>query len=389
MEFDRVPSIAKYLSVIFLISRLGSNTVWMFLPIFFEMHIDSVFLIGVMTSIPAVIPLIMDIPVGNLVQRAGEKIVIFIGLTMNLMPGLFYLTGIPILLVVGKVFEGFVKSMIWNGGWTLTLKSSDSSAEAESTSVFLLGANLAAIIGPIIGGFLIASHGFNLTFAIWVFSAWLAALVFYLYVGLEGKKGFIESIEELFSRKTYTDDRKHLMENWESLKAPLSLILVYSVIFSFFWLAVPLLLEDMNASYEMMGVVFGLAALPKLFQVFFGDLGDKIGDLKVASVLSLLLVPVLVLMSFSSSIYVIGALFLLARLFVAGMSPLIHAFYDSQVPDEVEGEMTGFLEFSKHTGQAIGPTMAGTAASVGGIALSFQIAAVAAVLLFGLSYRLQ
>jgi len=389
MRFDRVPDIAKYLSVIFLLSRFGSNTVWFFLPLFFEMHIDSVFLIGIMTSITAAVPVLMDIPVGNLVQRAGEKIVIFIGLLLNLMPGLLYITGIPLLLVLGKVFEGFVKTMVWNGGWTLSLKSADTDAEAESNSVFLLGVNLAAIVGPIVGGFLIASHGFSLTFALWVFSAWLGALVFYLYIGLEGRKGFIESIEELFHRKTYVDEKHHLRENWHDLKKPLILILLYSIIFSFFWLAVPFLLEDLSASYEMMGIIFGVAAFPKLFQVFFGDLGDKLGDLKVVSALAVLLAPILVMMSFTSSIYLIGVLFLVTRLFAAGISPLIHAFYDSQVPDEVEGEMTGFLEFSKHTGQAIGPTMAGAAASVGGIAFSFQIAAFVAFLLFAVSYWFQ
>jgi MFS family permease len=389
MEFDQVPSIAKYLSVIYLLSRLGSNTVWFFLPLFFEMHIESVFLIGIMTSIPAAIPVLMDIPMGNLVQRAGEKIVIFIGLLMNLMPGLFYLTGIPILLVFGKVFEGFVKTMIWNGGWTLSLKSADSSNEAESNSVFLLGVNLAAVVGPILGGFLIASRGFNLTFAIWIFSAWLGALVFYLYVGLEGRRGFIQSLEDLFHRKTYADEKHHLVENWHNLKRPLLLIFLYSIIFSFFWLAVPFLLEDLNASYEMMGIIFGVAAIPKLFQIFFGDLGDKLGDLRVVSALAVLLAPVLILMSFISNIYLVGTFFLIARLFASGISPLIHAYYDSQVPDEVEGEMTGFLEFSKHTGQAIGPTMAGAVASIGSINLSFQVAALVAFLLFATSYWFQ
>ncbi|MFT4868313.1 MAG: MFS family permease [Candidatus Nanohaloarchaea archaeon] len=389
MEFDSVPAIAKYLSVIYLLTRFGSNTVWFFLPLFFEMHIDSVFLIGIMTSIPAAIPVLMDIPMGNLVQRAGEKIVIFIGLMMNLMPGLFYLTGVPLLLVMGKVFEGFVKTMIWNGGWTLSLKSANSSNEAESNSVFLLGVNLASVIGPIIGGFLIASHGFNLTFALWVFSAWLGALVFYLYIGLEGRKGFIDSLEDLFHRKTYADEKHHLRQNWHNLKRPLSLIFLYSIIFSFFWLAVPFLLEDLNASYEMMGIIFGIAALPKLFQIFFGDLGDKFGDLKVVSLLALLLIPVLILMSFTSNIYLVGLFFLISRLFVSGISPVIHAFYDSQVPDEVEGEMTGFLEFSKHTGQAIGPAMAGAVASIGSINLSFQVAAFVAFLLFAASYWFQ
>lgn len=386
MEFDKVPPIAKYLSVIYLLTRLGSNTVWFFLPIFFEQHIASVFLIGIITSLPAAIPILMDIPMGNLVQRAGEKIVIFIGLLMNLMPGLFYLTGIPLLLVLGKVFEGVVKSMIWNGGWTLSLKSADQSNESESQSVFLLGVNLAAIVGPVIGGFLIAAKGFEITFALWVFTAWMAALTFYMYVGLEGKKGFFDSLEDLFHRRTYIDDYHHLEDNWSNLKFPLTMVFLYSIVFSFFWLAVPLLLDDIGAGYELMGVIFGLAALPNIFQFMFGRWSDRIGRIRMVAILSALLAPVLIVMGMVSSIYVVGALFLLARTVNAGFSPAIHAFYDSRVPDKVEGEMTGFLEFSKHSGQAIGPIMAGTAASIWSINASFFAAAGVTLILFAVCF---
>ncbi|MFB6209401.1 MAG: MFS transporter [Candidatus Nanohaloarchaea archaeon] len=381
MDLDRVPNIAKYLSMIFLLSYFGRNVVWYFLPVFFERQIQSVFLIGLMTSLPAIVTIVLDIPVGNLVQRAGEKIVIFLGLLLNLFPGLFYLTGIPILLVFGKAFEGIVKSLVWNGGWTISLKSADEASESESTSVFLLGVNIAAVIGPIVGGYLIASKGFNLVFAIWVFAAWLGALIFYLYIGLEGEKGFIESLEDLFHRKTYVDDYRHLKRNFENLKFPMLLIMLYSIIFSFFWLAVPLLLERIGTNFQTMGLIFGLAALPKLFQFFFGKLGDSMGRLKLAGILSLLLAPVLYSMSLFSSIYLIGGLFLVARLFASGMSPLFHAFYDSRVPDELEGEMTGFLEFAKHSGQALGPAAAGAFASIGGIGLSFRFASVVSLLI--------
>lgn len=376
LEFDRVPPIAKYLSMVFLLSRLGMNTVWFFLPLFFEQHIESVFLIGLITSIPSIITITLDIPMGNLVQKAGEKIVIFIGLLANVMPGLLYLTGIPIILVLGKAFEGIVKSMIWNGGWSLSLKSADSSVESETNSVFLLGVNLAAIIGPVIGGLLISTKGFDPTFAIWAFSAWLGALTFYLYIGLEGEKGFIESLEEIFHRKTYSDEYHDLKQNWSNIKLPLTLIFLYSVLFSFFWLAIPLLLDQVGASYIEMGVIFGIAALPRVFQLLFGRLADSFGNLKLSSVIGLLITPVLGLMSTVSNIYLLGGLFLTARLLNSGLSPALHSFFDSRVPDALEGEFTGFLEFSKHSGQAIGPILAGTAASIWSVNASFLAAAV-------------
>jgi len=334
-----------------------------------------------MTSLPAAIPIILDIPMGNLVQRAGEKIVIFIGLLMNLMPGLLYLTGFPILLVAGKAFEGVVKTMIWNGGWSLALQSADEDTESESSSVFLLGVNLAAIIGPIIGGYLIAAKGFDITFALWVFSAWIGALTFYLYVGLEGEKAFVDSLEEIFERSTYRDDFHHLKNNWDNVKFPLSLIFLQAILFSFFWLAVPLLLDQLNAGYEMMGIIFGIAALPRIFQFMFGKLADSFGTLKLSAVLAIGLTPVLLAMGMISSIYLLGAVFLVARLLNSGLTPALHTFFDSRVPDELEGEMVGFNELSKHSGQTLGPIIAGTASSIWSVNVSFYVAAAIALVL--------
>ncbi len=382
MQFDKVPSIAKHLSLVFMLTWLGSNTVWMFLPIFFEKHIANVFLVGVLTSLPPLLALFLDIPMGNLVQRAGEKVVIFVGLVLQLMPGLFYLTGAPLFIVVGRAFEGIVKSMIWNGGWSMSLKSGDEDNESETQSVFLLGANLAAVVGPMIGGFLIASRGFDVTFALWILTAWLAVLVFYLYIGLEGKRGFFDSMEDLLNRKTYANDLQHLEDNWHNIKFPLLLIFLYSIIFTFFWLAVPLLLDDIGASYELMGIVFGFAALPSVFQFLFARWADKVGWLRTVSILSLLLVPVLVLMGLTTSIYAVAVFFLVARLLSDGISPALHAFFDSRAPEEIEGELTGFWEFSKHIGQAAGPIMAGTIASVWSINVSFFGAAFVAALIF-------
>lgn len=375
MDFDRIPPIAKYLSVIYMLAWLGSAIVWNFLPIYFERHIESVFLIGVMTSIPAIVPILMDIPVGNLVQRAGAKIVIFLGLIGHLIPGLFYFFTVPVMLVAAKVFEGVSKSLVWNGGWTIMFENSDTETESESTSIFLLGTNLAMIVAPILGGFLIASRGFELTFAIWVFFSWLSALTFYLYIGLEGENGFVESLEELFHRQTYVDDMHHFKNNWGNLKLPLSLIFAYSIIFSFFWLAVPLLLNDLNANFETMGVIFGIAAMPKIFQFIFGEWADKIGRLKMSAVLAFVMTPLLFYMGTTENIILLGTAFFFARMMNSGLSPALHGFYDSRVPEELEGEMTGFLEFFKHSGQALGPIMAGGVASVWTVSTSFYAAA--------------
>lgn len=387
MEFDRIPKIAKYLSVVMLFAFIGRSTVWNFLPVFFESNMQSVFLIGVLTSIPSMIPILLDIPAGNLVQRAGEKIVIFLGFIAALFPPFFYYFGLVPLFFAGKMLEGVGKTLIWNGGWSLTLKSSDSDIESETVSVFLLGINLAIIIGPVIGGFLLAEYGFDLLFSLWAGSWMLSIILYYFYIGTErGDETLKASLKDLERRKTYANDWRHLKENWPNLRKVLSLTFLYSIIFSFYWLAIPLLLEEMNADYSTMGIVFGIAALPKAFQFVFGDIADKIGNQKTIQILSILLIPTLLVMSQIESLFLIGAFFFIARLFSTGISPAVHAMFDESIPDEVEGEMTGFNELAKHMGQSIGPVFAGAIASVWSLSGSFVAASGIAALILLVTY---
>lgn len=372
---DRIPRIAKYMSVVFMLAWIGRSTVWNFLPIFIEREIASVFLVGIVTSLPAAVPILIDIPVGNLVQRVGEKFVIFIGLVVAALPPVLYFTALPFMIVLGKLLEGVTKALVWNGGWSLSMKTADSEVEAESISVFLLGINIAIVVGPVIGGYLIASRGFPVTFGLWVFTSVLGVLVFLSYIGTERKKGFIDSLEELFHRNTYRNDWHHLKQNWKQLRFPFTLIFLYSIIFSFYWLAVPLLLDKIGADFITMGLIFGVAAIPKTFQFVFGDLADRIGDLRVVMLTAAVLTPVLFSMNFVTETLTVGALFFVARTFSAGMSPALHSIFDARVPEEVESELTGFLEFIKHSGQTLGPIIAGTVASFWSLNTSFLAAA--------------
>ncbi len=381
MDLDRVPSIAKYLSLVFLVSWIGRSTVWNFLPIFLERHITSLFLLGIVTALPAIVPVLIDIPVGNLSQRAGEKIVMFMGLIAGTMPALFYMTAVAPLLVLGKAVEGVGKSMIWNGGWSLSLKSADEDVESEAVSVFLLGVNLALIIGPMIGGYLIAANGFYLPFKIWIFTSLLGLALFYSYIGLGLDKGLKHSFAEITHKRTYLDDYHHLVNNWQNLKFAYALVFLYSIIFSFYWLAIPLLLDEIGAGFQLMGLIFGAAAVPKAFQFIFGDIADKIGRMKTLAILSLLLTPVLVAMNFISNIMLVGVFVFVARTLSSGMSPAVHAVFDENVPEEIESEMTGFLELFKHGGTALGPVVAGAVASVGGINASFLAAGGVSILI--------
>lgn len=388
MALQEIPRITKYLSVVMLFGWLGRNMVWQFLPVYFQMHIDTVFLIGILTSLPAAVSVVLDIPVSNYVQRVGEKFVFFTGLVFGAFPAVAYILATPLTLAFGKLFEGVTKSLVWNSGWSLSMKSSDENSESKSLSVFLLGVNLATIIGPIVGGYLILSRGFSLVLGLWLLTSMISIALFVSYIGISSKADKVLMFEKLFKSKTYSNDFNHLREHWRKVAPAYGMIFLYSIIFSFFWLAVPLALEEAGATYVEMGFIFGLAALPKAFQILFGDLADRLGRYKMLILLSAALTPVLFAMFFLESPYMLGAFFFVAALLTNGIPPIIHTIFDQRAPEEVESELVGFMETSKHVGQLVGPTMAGSVASVFSLSASFASAGVISLIMLGYSIKL-
>ncbi len=386
MVFDDVPGSIKHLSIVFALCYFGSSVIWMFLPVFFEQVVDNVFLVGVLTSIPAFTTLFMDMPIANMIQRMDAKFLAFTGVLMFSLPGLIYFTAFVPLLFLGKVVEGVSKTLRWESGWFLAMTESNSQNESESIAVFGLGKSVAEIFGPVIGGLVIFYFGFRHGLILWSLLGFSAAVFFYKYLGFSVDR-LSDAFSSVFKKKTYSDDWKHLKENWESMRWAVMLILLQSFLFSFFWVAVPLMMEEIGANYIEMGVLFGLISIPSTLQVYVGRWADKVGWLNAVKVLSLILVPVLAITAFMESIVTAGLLILFSMALTISMGPVLHSFFDKSVDDSVEGEMVGVLELFKHSGQFLGPFMAGSVASAFGISNSFIFAAFLSLLLFsGVSF---
>lgn len=380
MVFDNVSKEVKQLSVTFFIGHLGSSMMWLFLPVFFRMHIESVFLVGVLTSIPGLVTVVLDVPVGNLVQKASSRMVMFVGLGAFSLPGLIYFTALPAMLFLGKIIEGFSKTFRWESGWYIAMINSNDDNESETLSVFSLGKIIADVIGPIIGGVIAFYLSFKYNLLSWTFFGLIALVYFYSTLGVS-TRNFGNAFHSLFRRKTYLEDWKHLKENWSSLKFSVLFILLQALLFSFFWVSVPLILEELGANYLYMGLIFGVVAIPRMFQVYFGELADSKGWLRTVFWLSLSIIPVLFAMSTVNNLLILGIFILIANLIVSALSPPLHSYYDYCSPDQLEGEMVGFLEFFKHVGQGLGPFIAGTVSSMWNISASFIAAGFVGILM--------
>lgn len=385
MSDRNIPATTIHLSLVIFFIFLGIRSAWYFLPIYFEQQLSNVFLVGILTSVPSLITIMTDIPVGNMVQRTGERVIIVIASFVHIVPALLYLIATPLAFIGGKAAEGLGKSLLWNSSWSLSMKTANSDNESANLAIFMLGPNAAQIIGPIIGGWLIMTYTFEWAFYLWILLGAISIPIVIHFIGIQRQEPVTMALSSITKQQTYRDEWSDVQDYGHAISVPLAFSFLHSIVFSFFWMVIPLLLDELGTSYLIMGVILGAAAIPRLFQFIFGNLADKHGNELIIMLLGLSLIPLLLLMSTADEIMTIAGLFFLARIAVSGIQPAIHSLFDSHAPDEVESELTGFLELSKHTGQAIGPFMAGTVASIASLSASFTAAASIATIMVGLA----
>ena len=385
MDTSRIPATTKRLSLILFVTFLGFRSSWHFLPVFFEQQLENFFLVGLLTSLPSLVTIMTDIPVGNLVQRAGERIVIIMATIVQVTPAICYLLSVPIALIGGKLLEGLSKSLLWNSSWSLSMKTADEETESTNLAIFMLGPNTAELIGPIIGGWLIMTWTFDVAFVFWIAIGLCSIPLAIWLLGTDTKKPLGSAITDLGRRQTYMDEWQDLQQYGGAIIIPLLYVFLYSIVFSFFWMVIPLILDELGTSFLIMGLILGAAAIPKLFQFVFGELADRYGNEQLILTLNIVLIPLLLLMAYAETIIAMAGLFFVARIAVAGVQPAVHSLFDEHAPDHVESELTGFLELSKHSGQAIGPVMAGAVASMFSLSASFFAAAGVTGIIIGLA----
>lgn len=353
--------IERYRKTVFLASVLfiawfGRSLTWNFLPIYFKTVLNSPTAVGFLTSLPALTALLIDLPIGNYIQRTGERFFIATGLIIPAAAAASYTLASTAGFLIGKTVEGLSKSILWTGSWSLSMKASQDDSESRSISLMLLGPNLAAVAAPPIGGLILASTGFNVLFVAWIAAALIAGAAFYRYSKSFERPGDPRNI---LKASVFREDAAEVSRHWDVLKHSLGLMFLVSVLVSFNWLAVPLFLEGNGASYLEMGLIFGAAFTPNLLMFGFGKIADTAGRLKSLTGLFIVLAAALTALGLQDSVPLIGLTYFFSAAFTYGMKPIVHTLFDLNVPDEKEGELTGVLEVVKHFGEFLGPLAAG------------------------------
>jgi len=314
------------------------------------------------------------IPFGILSDRVGHLKMLTIGITLyTLVPLLYPLASDLTQLGLVRALHGFSCAVFFPAAITLALDTSTQDRWGESLGWFTTATQLALVVGPALGGFLLNYYGFAIVF----YSCSAIPLVGLIFVLFR-----LTTIQPAGGRKAAsTASWKWLKQPpvFAGLMAPFFFTIGSGTILTF----MPLYSQGLGIAETGAGIIIATVYVGSaFFRVFGGKLSDKIGRRPVI---------LLILISFMNSFpgLIVAAIFYGVGMGIA--MPAAYALVADLTPSELRGLTMGLTTSFLHGGLALGPTIMGIVASVSNYATMFRACSLSLILgiivILGLTQR--
>ncbi len=314
------------------------------------------------------------IPFGMLSDRVGRRSLLVVGLVMyTVAPLLYIVVSDPLQLTLVRGIHGLASAAFIPAANALVVDMASPQRRGEALGWFTAATMLGFVFGPITGGFLLHSYGYDATFYACSFTSLLAlALVL----------PWLRSMPERPAQREASGSAWGWLRQWRAFGAlltPLFITFGSGTIVAF----MPLYGERISITASQVGIIItAIYASSSLLRAPAGMLSDRIG--RGAVILGGFTVSAAALFCFSfltsfPSLIVAGVAFGLGM----GLAmPAAFALAADLAPLSARGLAMGAVSSSLQAGLAIGATAMGGVAEVTGFGTMFGICS--AILAVGL-----
>lgn len=234
-----------------------------------------------------------------------------------------------------------------------------------------MGSVTGMLFGPVVGGLLADTFGFEYTFIITSVTVTIAAIIVLF--------GIHEQVR-VKSKRAIAYSRKQILSGILKHRLMLNVMVVTTIIQMGNFSAQPLLslyvaeLTDAKDVALLAGLTFSAAGVGNLlFARKWGQLGDDIGYEKVLSVLLILSFLFVIPQAFVTHLWQLITLRLLFGIAVGGMIPITTALVRREAPLDIQGEVMGYNTSFRFLGNIIGPMLGGLVSGYVGIGPVFIV----------------
>lgn len=247
-----------------------------------------------------------------------------------------------------------------------------------------MGSVSGTLFGPIIGGFLADTFGFQYTFVITATAVSIAALI--VLFGIHEVRKVKKIGDHEYSRKTVFSSIFHH-------RLILNVLMITSLIQIGLFSIQPLLslyVSQITNSKEvalLAGITFSATGVGSLlFARTWGKLGDSVGYEKILSFLLILAFVFIVPQAFVSELWQLIILRFLFGMAAGGLIPITTALIRREAPIEVQGELMGYNTSFRFLGNIIGPMFGGFISGYIGISSVFFVTGALFLIAFTIIY---
>ena len=308
---------------------------------------------------------------GRIADRFGYKPILIItgfGISISiLLMGFVHSVEAFFLL---RLFMGIVTGFIPT---SLAFISSQTSKEVagKTLGTLQMGSVSGTLFGPVVGGLLADSFGFQYTFIITSVVIAIAAIL--VIVGIRETRVIQAEDAHVYSRKTVLSGIIHH-------RLVFNVMIITALIQIGNFSIQPLLslyvsgLTDSSQVALLAGITFSAAGIGNLlFARKWGQLGDSIGYEKVLGALLIMAFVFIIPQAFVTELWQLIGLRLLFGIAVGGLVPITTALVRRESPIEIQGEMMGYNTSFRFFGNIIGPMFGGIVSGYIGISSVFFV----------------
>lgn len=323
------------------------------------------FLVGLAVGTFSYVTALTMIPFGMLSDRIGRRTILVTGLVLFTVAPLFYITVTsPLQLILVRGIHGLASAAFIPPATALVVDMSPPERRGEALGWFTGVAMMGFVFGPITGGFLLNSYGFDATFYACSLTSLLALLLILPWLrSMPGKPAAVEVSESswswLWQRRAFG-----------ALLAPLFITFGSGTVVAF----MPLYGEEISITASQVGILItAIYASSSLLRAPAGRLSDRIGRERVilcGFVISAAAIVFFSLLTSFSSLMVAGIVFG----FGMGLAmPAAFALVADLAPLSARGLAMGAANSTLQAGLAIGATAMGGVAAATGFGSMFGI----------------
>ncbi|HII15491.1 MAG TPA: MFS transporter [Nanoarchaeota archaeon] len=388
LQFSRhmltMPFGIKMIAAVIFLYYLGWGIVAPFLPLYYKSILGSYTSVGIATALLPLFSLIIDIPVGGIVNKVSRVWVIRIALLLYLPFSILLLSlkSLPHFIIF-RLYHSAVSTPFWIASDSYARGHAPRWKAAEAISVYDVGGTLSLIIGPAIGGILFVYFDFSILYAISLFAGVALFATFFLPDGEQHEKAGDAVKELVYNDGVYKRSFVEFMQNRLLVKM-YGFYFLLRFCMSFVAMLLPLFMKEFGASNLQIGLVFALYYLPLIFEPYFSVYAR---NKKVMSMGLALFAVVFVSLFFNNQLTFIFFHSILLSLLFAAIIPMINGRIAELMPQEQIGELSGVGMMFSHAADFIGPITAGIISDALGIKYVFLLGAAVAVVLTALSLR--